>query len=77
MLKVLSVLLFGSLFVLARLICYAAACFASGLAGCLAFAATAVFSALAEVSCLKSCDSFHNMYLRFFDDAIYCTIVSQ
>ncbi len=45
--------------VFALLICDTAACLTSGLAGCLAFAATAVLSGFAKVSCFKCLDSLH------------------
>ena len=49
--------------VFALLVCYAAACFASGLAGSLAFAATAVLSAFAKVTRFESLYSFHLSFL--------------
>ena len=51
--------------VLALLVCDAATGFAGRLAGGLAFAAAAVFGALAEVTGLKSIDSFHFGSLQF------------
>ena len=47
------------LFVLARLIGNAAAGLARGLAGCLAFAATAILSALAQIPGLQGLDMLH------------------
>ena len=64
-----------ALFVLAALICNAAAGLACRLAGSLAFAASAVLSAAAEVSGAESVDvlSFHNSILRtFFKDSYRC-----
>lgn len=43
----------------ARLICYTAGCFASGLAGCLAFAAAAVLYALVQIAGRDGFDSAH------------------
>ena len=51
--------LFVCVLVLASLICYAAGGFASGLAGGLAFAATAVLYALCKISGVQGLDSFH------------------
>ena len=50
--------------VLALLVGDAAAGLASGLAGSLALAAAAVLGALAQVTGLKSLDSFHDSYLH-------------
>ena len=50
--------------VFALLVSDAAACFASGLAGSLAFAASAVLCAVAEVASLESLDMFHFSILR-------------
>ena len=47
------------LFVLALLICDAAAGLASRLAGCLAFATATVLRAVAKVTSLKCLDMFH------------------
>ena len=44
---------------LALLVCNAAACLASGLAGCLALAAAAVLCAFAEITSIESLNSFH------------------
>lgn len=49
--------------VFALLVCYAATCFASGLAGSLAFAAAAAFSAFAKVTGFESLYSFHLSFL--------------
>ena len=51
--------LLGFLLVFALLISNTAACFASGLAGCLAFAAATVLSAVAKVLCFKCLNMFH------------------
>ena len=56
----------GLLALFTFLVGHGARSFAGRLTRSLAFAATAVFSALAKVSCLKCCYSFHDMYLRFF-----------
>ena len=57
--------------ILALLVGYTAACFASGLAGCLAFAAAALFGAFAEILGFKSFDVFHYYYL------LYCIIFNN
>jgi len=59
--------LFQQLFTLffALLICDTAACFASGLAGCLAFATAAVFSTVAKVAGFDCLNMFHNITLQF------------
>ena len=49
------------------LICNTATCFAGRLAGGLAFAASAVLSALAKVFCLKCFDMLHDHYRSFLD----------
>ena len=49
---------------LALLVCNAAAGLASRLAGSLALTAAAVLGALAQVTGLKSLDSFHDSYLH-------------
>ena len=46
---------------LALLVCNAATCLTSRLAGCLALAATAVFSTVAQVTSFDSLDVFHNI----------------
>ncbi len=51
------------LLVFALLICDTAACLASRLAGSLAFSATAVLCALAEVLCFKCLDTLHSSFL--------------
>jgi len=56
--------LFAFLFVFALLISNTAAGLASRLAGGLAFAATAVFSAFAKVTSFDSFDMFHNNILQ-------------
>ena len=56
------------------MVSYAAACFASGLAGGLAFAAAAVFSAFAKVASFDSLYSFHLSFLLI--DLIYFVKVS-
>ena len=53
--------------VLALLVGDAAAGLAGGLAGGLALAAATVLGALAQVTSLKSLDSFHNSYLQSVD----------
>ena len=50
--------------VLALLICDAAAGFASGLAGCLAFAAAAVFRAVTQIACFDCLDMLHDHNLQ-------------
>jgi hypothetical protein len=50
--------------VFAILICNAAACFASGLARGLAFAATAILCALAKVTGLDSLNVLHIVFLH-------------
>ena len=52
------------LFVFALLVCNTAGSLASGLAGCLAFAAAAVLNALLEVARCESLDSLHGNILR-------------
>ena len=65
-------ILFGFLLrVFALLVRNAAAGLARGLAGSLAFAAAAVFRALAEIAGLQCLDMFHLFSLRF----IFCPIV--
>ena len=49
----------SALFVFALLVCDAAAGLARGLAGGLAFAASAVLCALAEIAGVQACDMFH------------------
>lgn len=51
--------------VFALLVSNTAGSLASGLAGGLAFTATAVLRALAEVLCLDRCDSFHGCVSPF------------
>ena len=46
--------------VLAFLVCDSAACLASGLAGCLALAATTILSAVAKIASLNGLDMFHS-----------------
>ena len=54
-------------FVFALLICDTATCFASWLARCLTFAATAFFCTFAEIFCIKSFDAFHKNCLHKFN----------
>ena len=62
-----SVLFQGSLLVsvLALLICNSAAGLASGLAGSLALAATAVLCAVAKILCIQGLNTLHINILRF------------
>ena len=60
-----GIVLLGLFFcVFTLLVSNAAACFASGLAGCLAFAAAAVFSAFTEIASFDSFDMCHFNYLH-------------
>jgi len=52
-----------NLLVFALLICDTAACFASRLTGSLAFTASAVFSAAAEIFCFECFNMFHSYLL--------------
>ena len=52
--------------ILALLVCNAAAGLASGLAGSLALAATAVLGALAKIAGVDGLDMFHNSNLHYF-----------
>jgi len=53
-----------ALFILAFLVCDTAACFASGLARCLAFAAATVLCAFAEITSFDSFNMFHDRNLH-------------
>ena len=49
--------------VLAGLISYGAGCLACGLAGCLAFTASAFFQGILQISAAESLDMFHCAFL--------------
>ena len=53
-----------ALVILAFLVCDTAACFASGLARCLALTAAAVLCAFAEITSLDCLDMFHDRNLH-------------
>ena len=54
------------LLVLALLVSDTAACLASGLAGCLTFAAATVLCTVAEIASFKGLDMFHNEPPKIF-----------
>ena len=61
--------------VLALLVCDAAARLASGLAGCLAFAAAAVLRALAQIAGFQSLNAFHIDYPPIVSTILPCNLI--